>query len=99
MRTCLLKSSLKTASVNAASALALSGCATTPLETSGSLASYDGLAPASGMLKRSKLKVDKANVFGGNERDHCADVLLRRSFQDHPLRARRGMLALLELWP
>jgi hypothetical protein len=63
MRTGLLKSSLKTASVNAAIALALSVCATPPLETSGSLASYDGLAPASGMLTRSKPKVDKANVL------------------------------------
>jgi uncharacterized protein DUF3313 len=63
MRTGLLKWLLKTVSVNGAIALALSGCATAPLETSGSLASYDGLAPVSGVFTQSKLKVDKADVL------------------------------------
>jgi hypothetical protein len=54
---------LKTVFVSGALALGLSGCATAPLETSGSLASYDGLAPASGVVTQSKLKVDKEGVL------------------------------------
>jgi hypothetical protein len=41
----------------------LTGCATAPLETSGSLASYNGLAPAEGIVTKSKLRVDKADVL------------------------------------
>ena len=44
-------------------AAVLSGCASAPLTTSGSLASYDGLAPAAGVVTQSKLRVDKANVL------------------------------------
>ena len=41
----------------------LAGCATAPLSTAGSLSSYDGLAPAAGVLTQSKLRVDKADIL------------------------------------
>lgn len=41
----------------------LVGCANAPLSISGSLASYDGLAPADGVVTHSKLRVDKAEVL------------------------------------
>jgi hypothetical protein len=41
----------------------LAGCATAPLSTAGSLSSYDGLAPAAGVLTQSKLRVDKAAIL------------------------------------
>lgn len=41
----------------------LSGCATAPLTTSGSLASYDSLAPSNGALTQSRLHVDRAEVL------------------------------------
>jgi hypothetical protein len=41
----------------------LAGCATAPLDTSGSLSSYDGLAPAAGVLTQSKLRVDKPDIL------------------------------------
>ena len=39
------------------------GCATAPLEPAGSLQSYEGLVPSDGMLTRSRLKVDTAEVL------------------------------------
>ncbi|MEH2481203.1 hypothetical protein V1282_004560 [Nitrobacteraceae bacterium AZCC 2146] len=44
-------------------AVGLAGCATAPLETSGSLASYNGLEPAAGITTQSKLRVDKADIL------------------------------------
>jgi hypothetical protein len=44
-------------------AASMAGCATAPLETSGSLASYNGLAPADGLTTKSKMRVDKADVL------------------------------------
>jgi hypothetical protein len=41
----------------------LSGCATAPLATSGSLSSYDSLAPSNGALTQSRLHVDRAEVL------------------------------------
>jgi len=41
----------------------LAGCASAPLETSGSLKSYDSLAPANGIVTQSKLRVDQADVL------------------------------------
>ncbi|HMF66031.1 MAG TPA: DUF3313 domain-containing protein [Phyllobacterium sp.] len=41
----------------------LSGCATAPLETSGSLSAYDSLATSNGTLTQSKLRVDRAEVL------------------------------------
>jgi hypothetical protein len=41
----------------------LTGCASAPLSTAGSLASYDGLVPADGLVTHSKMKVDKTAVF------------------------------------
>ena len=41
----------------------LAGCASAPLSTSGSLASYDGLTPAEGVVTHSRMKVDKAAVL------------------------------------
>jgi uncharacterized protein DUF3313 len=46
-----------------APAAVLAGCASAPLTTSGSLASYDGLAPAAGVVTKSRLKVDKADIL------------------------------------
>lgn len=63
MRTGLFKSLLKAVSVKAVIVLGFSGCATAPLETSGSLASYDGLAPVSGVVTQSKLRSNKADVL------------------------------------
>jgi hypothetical protein len=45
-------------------ALSLTGCANAPLSTSGSLASYDGLIPAEGIVTHSKLRVEKTDVLG-----------------------------------
>ncbi len=44
-------------------AISLAGCASAPLTTSGSLLSYDGLEPAEGVVTKSKLRVDKAEVL------------------------------------
>ena len=41
----------------------LSGCATAPLATSGSLSAYDSLAPSNGTLTQSRLHVDRAEVL------------------------------------
>jgi hypothetical protein len=41
----------------------VAGCATAQLETSGSLASYNDLAPADGITTKSKMRVDKAGVL------------------------------------
>ncbi|MBA7477440.1 hypothetical protein ES707_12851 [subsurface metagenome] len=41
----------------------LTGCASAPLTTAGSLASYDGLTPADGVVTHSRMKVDKAAVL------------------------------------
>ncbi|WP_441704885.1 DUF3313 domain-containing protein [Hyphomicrobium sp. 2TAF46] len=43
--------------------LALVGCGAPRLEPTGSLASYDNLAPANGLLTQSRLHVNKANVL------------------------------------
>lgn len=43
--------------------VSLAGCATAPLSTSGSLSSYDGLAPAAGVVTQSRLRVDKADIL------------------------------------
>jgi hypothetical protein len=40
------------------------GCATAPLERSGSLASYDNLTPSDGLLTKSQVSVSKADVLG-----------------------------------
>src|SRR5260370_5468461 len=59
---CLLNGLLKLS--GACAVLAdLAGCASAPLTTSGSLASYDGLAPAEGVVTKSRLKVDKADIL------------------------------------
>jgi hypothetical protein len=46
-------------------AASVAGCASAPLSTSGSLASYDGLTPAKGFLNHAeaKLRVDKADIL------------------------------------
>jgi hypothetical protein len=44
-------------------AASVAGCATAQLETSGSLASYNGLVPADGITTKSKMRVDKADVL------------------------------------
>jgi hypothetical protein len=44
----------------------LAGCATAPLETSGSLSSYSSLEPAAGITTQSKFRVDKADVLAAN---------------------------------
>jgi hypothetical protein len=43
--------------------ISVAGCATAQLETSGSLASYNDLAPADGVTTKSKMRVDKAAVL------------------------------------
>jgi hypothetical protein len=40
------------------------GCATAPLERSGSLASYDNLTPSDGLLTKSQVSISKADVLG-----------------------------------
>jgi hypothetical protein len=59
---CLLNGLLKLSGACAMLA-GLAGCASAPLTTSGSLASYDGLAPAEGVVTKSRLKVDKADIL------------------------------------
>ena len=44
-------------------ALVLSGCATAPMTTGGSLASYDALAPSNGLLAKSLIHVNKDDVL------------------------------------
>jgi hypothetical protein len=44
-------------------AVGLAGCATAPLETSGSLSSYSSLESAAGITTQSRLRVDKADVL------------------------------------
>jgi hypothetical protein len=39
------------------------GCATAPLERSGSLVSYDNLASSDGLLTKSQVRVNKADVL------------------------------------
>src|SRR5258708_2847432 len=56
--TCLLKLSCAHAVL-----AGLAGCASAPLTASGSLASYDGLAPAEGVVTKSRLRVDKADIL------------------------------------
>jgi hypothetical protein len=62
MRRCLFDFLLKLGCAPAVLA-GLAGCASAPLTTSGSLASYDGLAPADGVVTHSKLRVDKAGIL------------------------------------
>lgn len=62
MRRCHFNFMLKLFCVNAFVAI-LAGCASAPLTTSGSLMSYDGLAPAEGIVTRSKLRIDKADIL------------------------------------
>lgn len=50
-------------SVVAALSLMVAGCATAPLERSGSLASYDNLTPSDGVLTKSQVRIDKADVL------------------------------------
>jgi hypothetical protein len=44
-------------------ALLLGGCARVPLEQTGSLSSYEGLAQSDGMLTRARISVNKDNVL------------------------------------
>jgi hypothetical protein len=62
MRTGHLNSFLKFVCAHAL-VIGLAGCASASLETSGSLSSYDSLAPADGIVTHSKLRVDKTNVL------------------------------------
>ena len=62
MRRCHFNLLLKLCCAHAL-AVVLAGCASAPLTTSGSLASYDGLAPAAGVVTQSKLRVDKADIL------------------------------------
>src|SRR6516162_4387263 len=41
----------------------LSGCASSQLTTSGALSSYDGLTPTDGVVAKSKLSINKADVL------------------------------------
>ena len=43
--------------------LTLSGCATAPLMTSGSLVAYNELTPADGITTKSKLHIDKPSIL------------------------------------
>ena len=43
--------------------LMAAGCATAPLERSGSLASYDNLTPSDGLLTKSQVSISKADVL------------------------------------
>src|SRR5262245_7067753 len=43
--------------------LALGGCAAAPLEQAGSLRSYDRMSDASGLVTRSKIRVNKNDVL------------------------------------
>ena len=54
---------LRVVSAWPAAALLLAGCATVPLEQSGSLSSYEGLAQSDGLLTRARISVNKSNVF------------------------------------
>jgi len=63
MRTNTINLVLKMICLHALTA-SVSGCATAQLETSGSLASYNDLAPADGITTKSKMRVDKAGVLG-----------------------------------
>jgi hypothetical protein len=49
--------------IGAALSLMAAGCATAPLERSGSLASYDNLAPSDGLLTKSQVRVNKTDVL------------------------------------
>ncbi len=62
MRRCYLNFMLKLSCVHAFVAV-LAGCASAPLATSGSLMSYDALTPAEGVVTKSKLRVDKADIL------------------------------------
>jgi hypothetical protein len=62
MRRYLLNFLLKFSCAHAVFA-GLAGCASAPLTTSGSLMSYDGLAPAEGVVTQSRLRVDKAEIL------------------------------------
>jgi uncharacterized lipoprotein YajG len=53
---------LRVVSAWPAAALLLAGCATVPLEQSGSLSSYEGLAQSDGLLTRARISVNKSNV-------------------------------------
>lgn len=50
-------------SVVATLGLMTSGCATAPLERSGSLVSYDHLTPSDGLLTKSQVRISKADVL------------------------------------
>ena len=43
--------------------LMAAGCATAPLERSGSLASYANLTPSDGLLTKSQVSISKADVL------------------------------------
>ena len=45
---------------------ALTGCATAPLESAGSLASYENLTQSDGTLTHSKLRIDKKDVLAAH---------------------------------
>ena len=54
---------LLTLSCAHAVAASLAGCASAPLDTAGSLSSYDALAPAEGLVTKTRLRVDKAEIL------------------------------------
>ena len=81
MRTGLLKLSLNFARVHVA-VMGLAGCASAPLTTSGSLASYDSLTPAEGVVTHSRLRVDKADVLAAR-----SVTIVPTSFSSAALRA------------
>ena len=77
----LLKLSLNFLCAHAA-VVGLAGCASAPLTTSGSLASYDSLTPADGVVTHSKLRVDKADVLAAR-----SVTIVPTSFSGAALRA------------
>ena len=81
MRTGLLKL-LSNLSCAHAAVLSLAGCASAPLTTSGSLASYDSLTPAEGVVTHSRLRVDKADVLAAR-----SVTIVPTSFSNDALRA------------
>ena len=76
-----------------AAALLLAGCATVPLEQSGSLSSYEGLAQSDGLLTRARISVNKSNVLSAKTVQIVPTSFARAASEAGLSELQRGMIA------
>ncbi len=76
-----------------AAALLLAGCATVPLEQTGSLSSYEGLAQSDGLLTRARISVNKSNVLSAKTVQIVPTSFTRAASEAGLSETQRGMIA------